>query len=533
MTPAARVARLIEELRRPAAYPDDVGSVEVRQTHISVVLLTGEHAYKVKKPVDLGFLDFTTLVRRLHFCREEVRLNRRLAPDVYLGVVPVVEREGSLMLEGEGEAVDYAVKMRRLPDAATLLARLERGELSAPVFGALGRRIADFHLRADAGPEIARFGRFHVVAGNARENLEQSRSHVGSTISGEVHRRLGRRLEHHLEELRDLVESRAERGMPRDTHGDLHLDHVYLFPERDPPADLVVIDCIEFNERFRFADPVADTAFLVMDLVRHGRRDLGDAFAEAYFRATDDVQGRALLPFYVAYRAAVRGKVQGMKAMEGEVPHAEREAAVRDARAHWLLALGELEEPGARPCLILVGGLPGTGKSTVAEGLARKAGFTVLSSDRVRKELAGLDPESPAAAPFAEGIYTDEWNDRTYAACLERAGALVFEGERVIIDASFREASRRRRFLEAATEWGVRGLLLLCTAQPDRTRARLEARKGGASDADWSIYVRAAESWEPEETDVTRRALRRVSTEGTPAESVERARGVLETEGLV
>ena len=173
--------------------------------------------------------------------------------------------------------------------------------------------------------------------------------------------------------------------MPRDTHGDLHLDHVYLFPDRAPPADLVIIDCIEFNERFRFADPVADMAFLVMDLAFHGRRDLARAFADAYFRASGDEEGRALLPFYTAYRAAVRGKVEGMELAEREVPEAERAAALVRARAHWLLALGELEEPGRRPCLVLVGGLPGTGKSTLARGLAEQAGFTVIRSDLVRR----------------------------------------------------------------------------------------------------------------------------------------------------
>lgn len=532
VTPESELPRLIEELRRPRAYPHEVGSVELRQTHISVVFLAGDFAYKVKKPVDLGFLDFTTRERRLHFCREEVRLNRRLAADVYLGVVPIVQGEAGLEVEGEGEAVEHAVKMRRLPDRATLLSRLERGELSPAILRTLGERIADFHAGAASGPEIAAYGRWDVVAGNARENLDQTESHVGSTVSRAVHRRVRGRLEQHLEDLRDLVERRAEAHVPRDTHGDLHLDHVYLFPEPDESHGLVVIDCIEFNERFRFADPVADMAFLAMDLARHGRRDLAEAFTEAYFDASGDDEGRRLVPFYVAYRAAVRAKVQGMKAAEDEVPEGERHDALRDARAHWLLALAELDEPDARPCLVLVGGLPGTGKSTVAEGLAREAGFTVVSSDRVRKELAGLSPDVSAAAGFAEGIYTPEWNDRTYDACLERAEALLFEGERVLVDASFREAARRRRFLEAATEWGVRGLFLLCTAEPDTVRDRLEKREGAVSDADWSVYQRAAEAWEPSETAEARRALRPVPTEGTPAEAVERAMARLRGAGL-
>ncbi len=206
--------------------------------------------------------------------------------------------------------------------------------------------------------------------------------------------------------------------MPRDTHGDLHLDHVYIFPERKPPADLVIIDCIEFNERFRFADPIADMAFLVMDFRFHGRRDLARAFAEEYFRASGDEEGRALLSFYSAYRAAVRGKVEGIELAEPEVDESERAALQVKARAHWLLALGELETVNRRPALVLVGGLPGTGKSTLARSLAEKAGFELIRSDVVRKELAASTDSGWTPAILHHGIYSQEWNDRTYAECL-------------------------------------------------------------------------------------------------------------------
>src|SRR5262249_55918449 len=192
---------------------------------------------------------------------------------------------------------------------------------------------------------------FAVVARNARENFEQAAAQVGATISRAVFDRLRALTEDALARLRPVIEARAARGVPCDTHGDLHLDHVYLFPDRPPPGDLVVIDCIEFNERFRFADPVADMAFLVMDLAFRGRRDLARAFAAEYFRAAGGAEGRALLPFYTAYRAAVRGKVEGFELTEKEVPQAERAGALARARAHWLLALTELEEPNRRPCL--------------------------------------------------------------------------------------------------------------------------------------------------------------------------------------
>jgi hypothetical protein len=495
------LVRLIGALGRPEAYPHPAEDIEIRQTHISVVALAGPYAYKVKKPVDLGFLDFTTMERRLHFCREEVRLNRRLASDVYLGVVPIVEADGGLVVDGDGDPIDYAVKMRRLPDRATLLERLGRHELECGTLCDLGRRVAAFHADAASGPAIARFGGWEVVAGNARENLEQSRRYVGLCLSEPVFDRLSALLEESLDALRPLIEARARDPVPRDTHGDLHLDHVYLFPDEDAPRDLVVIDCIEFSERFRYADPVADMAFLAMDLTFHGRSDLGRAFVDAYFDASGDGSGRALLPFYVAYRAAVRAKVEGMTAAETEVPEVERSVAIARARGQWLLALAQLEVPERRPALVLVGGLPGTGKSTLAEMLGREAGFQVVSSDRVRKELAGLSPETPAQAAFGGGMYSPEWHDRTYAECLERAEKLLFDGKRVIVDASFREAHRRRTFLQAALRWGVRPVVLVCTAAEETVRHRMAARRGVPSDADWGIHQAAAAAWEYEPKD--------------------------------
>jgi uncharacterized protein len=521
---------LIEQLRRPGAYPHPPDDFRLHQTHISVVFLAGPWAYKVKKPLDLGFLDFTTLERRRHFCQEEVRLNRRLAPDVYLGVVPVTGGPEGLRFEGEGEAVEWAVKMRRLPPEATLLEELHREALDEETLVVLARRLATFHRQADGGPAIARYGRYEIVAGNARENLAEARSQVGRTLSPEVHRRLVDALDRRLSELEPLVEARALRHVPRDTHGDLHLDHVYLFPDQPSPGDLVIIDCIEFNERFRHADPVSDMAFLAMDLIHHGRRELEEAFSEAWFRASGDEEGRTLLPFYRSYRAAVRGKVRGMVTGD-EVPAGEREAARLDSRGHWLLALSELEPPDRRPGLVLVIGLPGTGKSTVARGVAREGGFRLLSSDRTRKSLAGVGEEAAAAADFGEGIYTSDWSDLTYDALLAKVEEALFLGERVLVDANFREEERRRRFLEAARAHGVRALVLECRASPETVRERLAGRSGGPSDADWKVHREAARRWE-EPSRETRRALAVLSSEGPPDTVVSRALDHLREAGL-
>jgi aminoglycoside phosphotransferase family enzyme/predicted kinase len=510
-------------------YP--VEDVEVRHTHISVVFLAGPYVYKIKKPVDLGFLDFSTLAKRHHFWDEEVRLNRRLAPHVYQGVVPITRSDGSVRFEGQGVPVEWAVKMERLPDEATLLRRLQSNDLGSAVLQPMARRLADFHACAEANDRISEFGSFEVVARNARENFEQSVPHVGTTVSAAVLDRLKELTDASLTRLRPLIESRAKSGIPRDTHGDLRLEHIYFFPEQKPPTNLIIIDCIEFNERFRFADPVADIAFLVMDLLFHGRRELAEVFAVEYFRASGDDEGIALLPFYIAYRSAVRGKVNGFKLQEKEVPKAAQARALTKAKAHWLLALDELETPRRRPCLILIGGLPGTGKSTLAKGLAERGDYDVIRSDVVRKELAGVAENVHHRAGFGQGIYTPEWTNRTYTECLRRAESLVFEGKRVIVDANFPEERWRRAFLDAASRLGVRTIFLLCAAKEEAVRTRLQRRRADVSDADVRVYEEAARRWEIPGFAI-RGWLREVDTNTRPNESLHQAERLLLELGL-
>ncbi len=511
------VVSLIEALSRPTAYPHPVGDIEVHQTHISIVFLAGPFAYKIKKPVNLGFIDFSSLPQRRHFCEEEVRLNRRLAPHVYLGVVPVTPDADGLQFAGAGAPVEYAVQMKRLPAEATLESRLDRHEVTEAHVRTLAARLADFHRRAEGSARISSFGRFAVVAGNARENFPQTLPDVGVSVSATVHRRVHDLTEQQLQQHRIRIERRAEQNVPRDTHGDLHLDHVYCFPDRSPPDDFVMIDCIEFADRFRFADPVADMAFLAMDFAFHGRHDLGRAFADAYFAARQDEDGRTLLPFYSAYRAVVRAKVEGMELGEKEIDAGERASALVRARAHWLLALGELEQPARRPALVMMAGLPGSGKSTLALTLADRADFKILRSDVIRKELAGAGATSEAT--FENGIYSAAWTERTYAEMLRRASSLLWDGARVLIDANFRADTQRRLFADTARRWGVPALFIHCVTPPAIARARLEARRPGPSDADWTIYQRLASTWEAPSPEI-RRLLFEADTSASVGECV-------------
>lgn len=508
------LAELIDGLARPCAFPFAVDTVEVRQTHISAVFLAGDVVYKLKKPVNLGFVDFRTLARRRHFCEEEVRLNRRLAPHVYEGVVPVAQTAQGPRFEAEGSVIDWAVKMRRLPDAATLEAHVARGDVDAAALRRLAERLARFYATAHAGPPVARCAFFDRVVELMLGNFGPTQKHVGQTLSAAVFERIERRTRDELERLRPLISTRAARGVPRDTHGDLHLDHVYHFPERSGDEEWVIVDCIEFNEALRYADPVADIAFLVMDVAFHGRWDLAHTFAGAYFDAAGDREGAELLPLYASYRAAVRGKVDGFLVDEAEVPPEAKAAALARGRARWLAALAWLEPADKRPMIVLVGGLPGTGKSTVARHLAERASLTLLRSDVVRKELAGVS----AITALAESHYSSAWDDRIYAEMQARAERILWQGGRVVVDATFRSEPRRRQFHELAIAGGVPIVFLECQASPEIVRTRLETRRGDASDAGWDVHERLARTWDPAGPE-TQRIVRPLRCDG-PAEAV-------------
>lgn len=526
------IQQIIDALRDPRAYPDrDVDEVDVEQTHISVVFLAGDRAYKVKKPIDLGFVDYSSLERRKHFCEEEVRLNRRLAPRIYRGVAPITADDGELRVGGSGEPVEWAVEMERLPDDRRLDLQVENDRIDSDRLREIGRRVADFHEASKVDGDERQYASFDRVAENARDNFSESRGQVGTTVHPDVFERLQSRTDALLERHRERIEERAEQGPVCETHGDLRLEHFYLFPDRDPPEDLAIVDCIEFNKAFRFADPVADIAFMVMDLHVRGRRDLAAAVVSAYFDQREDPGGETLLDFYVAYRAAVRGKVHGMKADEPEVPEPERRRAVERSRPHWLQALVRLEPPERRPCLVLVAGLPGTGKSTVAAELEEALGFDVVDSDVVRKELAGVAPEADASDDWGAGLYTDDHSRRTYEACRDRAAEILFRGGRVCVDATFSDRERRRPFVELAVDHGVPLVLLHCRLDPETVRERIEARSDGPSDADWEIYTRTREAWDAFD-DAADRFRLEVSTAGSVDATRRRALEALEAEEL-
>lgn len=487
--------------------PPSEGPVEVRRTHLSEVFLTRSFAIKTKRAVTLPFVDFATREARAAACEAEVRLNRRLAPDVYLDVITLPDGEP-------------AVRMRRLPDDASLLAMVESGRADAALLRAVAERVAAFHADAETGPEIARFGSAAAVIGNAVDNFEQTLDQVGVAVHPDVHRRAREATEVLGAALAPTFDTRAASGRVRDTHGDLRLEHVYWLDGR-----VVVIDCIEFADRFRYADVAADAAFLAMDLQVRSRPDLARVFTETWLAATGDHEARCTWDFYVAYRSAVRAKVAGMTLGDPALTDARRASQQVRSSRHWLLTWSALAPASVRPALVAVGGRPGTGKSTVARMVADTLGFEVIRSDVVRKELAGLAPTASAAAPVGEGLYTPEGKARVYEACFERASEALFAGRRVLLDATFLEDRWRERLRALGERWAVPAVLLRCEAPDELVRERIAARSGDASDADVAVFERSV--WEPEGA-ATAPLVRAVSTAGTPAETLKAAVAALD-----
>lgn len=477
--------REIESLLQPGAYPDVTSTVVLKQTHVSYLLMTDKYVYKVKKPVDLGFLDFTTIDRRRFYCNEEVRLNRRLSPEIYLGVVEIRKGAEGFTFVGEGPIADYAVKMVRMPEERMLHRLLAAGTVTGEDIKALAGKVAQFHLSADCGPELAQYGSIESISGIWEENFSHAACFVGETIAASDLDFMRGWVASFLREHSGLFQHRAAEGFIRNCDGDLHLENICL------GENIWIFDCIEFNDRFRYIDTAADIAFLVMDLEFHCRPDLAAAFLDEYCSLTGDRGCLPLVDFYKVYRAFVRGKVASIKLRDPVVAGPEREDARRRGVEYFRMCRGYLLRKLLEPTMILVGGVMGSGKSTVSRLLARELGVQVFSSDRVRKELFRVDAAASGSDAYGAGLYTPEADRATYDELLERALILLRRGESAVIDATFCRVGDRKRFREAAEAVGVRYLLAMTSCPDGEIRRRLSARElvpGGESDGRLAVY---------------------------------------------
>jgi aminoglycoside phosphotransferase family enzyme/predicted kinase len=482
-----------------ASVPEPPGHeayAAVRETHAAVVMLVGDRAYKLKKPVDLGFLDFSSRRKRQAACHREVELNRRLAADVYLGVADVFGPDGA--------PCDHLIVMRRMPDDRRLTTLVRNG---APVEGdlrRLARVVAGFHSAARRGPEISAEGSRDAILRRWTDSFHQVRRFRGTVLDDDLAEEIERLTVEFLAGRERLFDDRIAAGRVIDGHADLLADDIFCLD--DGPR---VLDCIEFDDRLRWLDGLDDAAFLAMDLEFLGAPELGGRFLDWYAEFAADPAPVSLREHFLAYRAFVRAKVACLRHAQGD------EAAAADAARHAEQTAAHLRAGAV--ALVLVGGLPGTGKSTLAGGLADRLGAVLLGSDRVRKELAGLTPQTDAAATYRHGIYTAAWTDRTYAELLTRAEALLRRGETVVLDASWNAVRHRRAAAGVAADTHSPLIALRCEVAPDVAAGRLRDRRRAASDADARIAAAMAADADPWPDAAT------IRTDATPERSVDQA----------
>jgi len=510
-------------LARPEAYPGDpsaAAGVEWVQTHLSHVYLTGERVYKFRKPVRLGFVDFSARAERDADCLREVALNRRLAPDVYHGVAALGGRATAPRVGPAREALapgaEHCVVMRRLPAGRDALSLLEGGALGAAEIDALAELVARFHGENGLG----RPAPFSPADWLARCS-EPAEANFKSLAEAPAEAAPPEHLAAARERTRAFVDAHADRferrrgeGRAVDGHGDLHLQHAWFEHAGAPP---LVIDCLEFAERLRRIDAAAEVAFPAMDLAYRGHPALAERFLRSYARASDDFGLYAVVDYFVAYRAGVRAKVAALAARDPGIDSAQRRAAAASAARHLALA-AEALAPRPPRALVLTAGVVGTGKSTAAARLADGLGGVVIASDRVRKRLLGLAPDEHASAGWNAGAYAPEAVARTYAALLERARPVLASGRPVILDATFARRARRDEARALAAELGCPVFLVETTADRENTLARLERRRAAGhdpSDAGPEAYAPSVRSFEPpEEWPADRRATVRSDHEG-------------------
>jgi aminoglycoside phosphotransferase family enzyme/predicted kinase len=482
-----RQTAILSALTNPDFYPHPVSTIQVEETHISRVFLTGDIVYKMKKPVDFGFLDYTTLEKRHHYCKQEVLLNNRLSENVYLDVVSITKEPTGYTLDGLGKPVEYAVKMRQLPKERTMLQLLRRGELSLNMLRDLVEILVRFYQKTDKGPEIDAMGSREIIWVNIEEDFVQTNPFVSTILDRVQFSDLHLRVRTFLNSQAEVFDRRIKSGCIRDCHGDLRLGHIYF------TDTISIIDCIEFNDRFRYGDLASDLAFLAMDLDYNGFSDTGQKLLAEYALSADDPEIFLILDFYKCYRAHVRCKVECLTYGAGELPAPEAALAKARAQSYFELAW-RYADTFSRQTIWIVCGLSGSGKSTIAAELGNRMNLKRYRSDITRKRLFGLSPEQQIVKPFGESIYTPAASDKTYERLLLEARKHLARGRSVILDATFGRLKYRVFARKLAEEMEVNVIFIECRCGQSVLRQRLTSREEQKSISDARLQHLDAQS---------------------------------------
>lgn len=464
---------LIRSLLNPSVYDHPTESICYRETHISWIILTGPYAYKIKKPVNFGFLDFSTLDKRHFYCQEELRLNRRLAPQLYLAVVAITGKPTSPRIDGSGPALEYAVKMHQFQEQDLLAERATRGELTEAILQSLAQRIACFHQSAARVSAEDPYGDPDLIQEAARQNFAQI-AQTDRAILAELKAWTETEFDH----LRSNMAERKHQGFIRECHGDLHLGNIVLWQGQPLP-----FDCIEFNPALRWIDVISEIAFTVMDLCARGCKPLGFGFLNDYLSLIGDYAGVRLLRYYLVYRAMVRAKIAHLSGQQ----HPDEIAYQRDFEHY--LELARAFSHAKRAALCITHGFSGSGKSYASRHLASHLGALHLRSDVERKRLAGLEATADSKSQLGGGIYTPDLTHRTYQKLWDDARTILTAGYPVIVDATFLKRAYRDRFKELAASLKLPFLILDFQATEEVLRQR--------------ILKRIQERHDPSEADLT------------------------------
>jgi hypothetical protein len=480
----------ISSMLRPDVYDHPVRSIELIETHISWVLLTGDFAYKIKKSVNFGFLNFSTLGRRRRFCEQELHLNRRLAPDIYLDVVSITGTQNKPVISGDGEVMEYAVKMVQFPQSAQLDHMLAAGKLSAEHMDAIARMVADFHQAIQVADDSMDYGNTNVLYRPVEENFKQISEHLDTGPYADTLSVLQQWSKSEFVKLEPVFEQRKHDGFVRECHGDMHLRNL-VWLDSGPTA----FDCIEFNADLRWIDVISEVAFLVMDLQDRLQYRLANRFLNTYLEVTGDYAGLTVLPFYLCYRALVRAKVDALRLEQENIDAEEREQSHAEFESYFELATGYTQQPAPR--LIIMRGVSASGKSTVSQYLVDAMGAIRIRSDVERKRLFDNALSNSASGEIDTGIYSTKASQQTYVKLVELASEIISAGYSVIVDAAFLKYEQRELFQMLADRLGVPCIILEITAPAEVLRQRIAERKYDVSDADLVVLEHQLSSWQP------------------------------------
>ncbi len=471
--------RLITRMQQPSFYTHAVAeNIELIQTHASYIFLTGEYAYKVKKNVNYGFLNYSTLAKRKHFIEAEFKLNKKIAPELYLEVLPISDRDGKFILGGSDNIVEYALKMRAFPQENLLSNLLQEGKLSCDRFTELGKIVAHFHNHAATSKYISSFGTVDKISAAFTENYQQSQKYLGTVQTKEQFTKTKAYTDSFFATREGLFINRVKQNKIKECHGDLHLKNICLWQGK-----IQLFDRIEFNESFRFVDTMYDVAFTVMDLEARGKLEFANTFLNSYLEHTGDWIGLLILPIYLSRQAYVRAKVNSFLLDDPQIDEADRQEATRTASDYYRQAYQYTQsEPGK---LIIMSGLSGSGKSSVAREIARNIDAIQIRSDAVRKYLADI----PLDESGADDIYTPEMTQKTYDRLLELGITLAKAGYTIILDAKYDRLALRQPVIAQAQTENIPLKIVHCTAPMSVLCDRLNQRQGDISDATADLIV--------------------------------------------